>query len=202
MKNTDFIRLDTYHRRERILDVAADLFAEYGYDAVTTLQLAEGVGCSESSLFKMFPTKDQIYDALFREWATTVQELPVIALEGNSAIKTLRKFFNVYRTRMVSLHPNMRPRLESAVYGRRTGGYMHRVHAILAKQPEFVATCLTPIFAYGQEMGEIRPGDPFQYALLFWSILWGELRLWYDDDYQIPFQNFESIFTLQNENQS
>lgn len=186
MSNAEFVRLDTYHRRERVLDVATDLFAEHGFDAVTTLQLADAVGCSESSLFKLFPTKDQIYDALFREWATTVQDPPEITIEGNSAIKTLRKFFNSYRSRTVSLHPNMRPRLESAVYSRRTGSYGHRIHAILAKQPEFVSTCLTPIFEFGQKTGEIREGDPFVFALLFWGLLWGEFRLWYDDNYQIP----------------
>lgn len=194
MNNAKFVRLDTYHRRELILDVAADLFAEYGYDSVTTLQLAETVECSESSLFKLFPTKSHIYDALFNEWATMVQELPVIPIEGNSAVKTLRKFFNIYRTRTISLHSHMRPRLESAIYSRRTGGYNHRIHAILAKQPEFVSACLTPIMEFGQKNGEIRDGDPYTLALFFWTLLWGEFRLWYSKDYQIPFQNLQHIF--------
>lgn len=196
MNNHEFIRLDTYHRRERILDVAADLFAEYGYAGVTTIQLAKTVGCSESSLFKLFPTKDQIYEALFREWATAVQEPPMIPIEGNSAVKTLRKFFNTYRTRTVSIHPHMRPRLESAVYSRRTGSYSHRIHEIIAKQPEFVSTYLTPIFAFGQKNGEIRDGDAHEYATLFWSLLWGEIRLWYNEDYQLTFQSFQDIFTV------
>ena len=194
MNNAEFVQLDTYHRRERILDIAADLFAEYSYDAVTTLQLAQTVGCSESSLFKLFPTKDNIYEALFCEWAAAVQELPVIPIVDNSAIKTLRRFFNAYRTRSVSLHPNMRPRLESAVYSRRTGDYNHRIHTILSKQPEFVSTCLTPIFEFGQKTGEVRDGDPLMLATLFWGLLWGEFRLWYNDSYQISFQNIQSIF--------
>ena len=198
MKNNEFLNLDTYHRRERILDVAADLFAEYGYDAVTTLQLAEAIGCSEATLFKLFPTKSHIYDALFREWEIAVQEPPSVAIEGNSAIKTLKKFFNVYRTRKVSLHLNMRPRLESAVYSRRTGDQSHRIHEVLAKQPDFVSLCLTPIFEFGQKNGEIRDGDPFVLATIFWAILWGELRLWYDADYQIPFQDMQYIFTKQD----
>ena len=186
--------MDTYHRRERILDVAADLFAEHGYDSVTTLELAEAVGCSESSLFKLFPTKEQIYEALFREWVTAVQEMPTIPIEDNSAIKTLRKFFNYYRTRNVSLHRNMRPRLESAIYNRRTGDYLPKIHAILSKQPDMVTTCLAPIVEFGQKNGEIRAGDPVVLATLFWDILWGEATLTYDERYQIQFQAFQYIF--------
>lgn len=194
MTNPDFVSLDTYHRRERILDTAADLFAEYGYHAVTTMQLADAAGCSESSLFKLFPTKEQIYDALFREWEIAIQETPVIPIQGGSALKTLQKFFNQYCSREVSLHPSMRPRLESAVYSRRTGGCRQKIHAILAKQPDITSRTLAPIFEYGQKNGEIREGDPLVLAKLFWNILWGELALWYSKDYQIPFQELQDIF--------
>lgn len=195
MSNQMFVRMDTYHRRERILDVAADLFAEHGFDGVTTLELSEAIGCSESSLFKLFPTKEEIYKALFREWATAVQEALTIPIEGNSAIKTLRKFFNYYRTSSVSLHANMRPRLESAIYNRRTGDYLPKIHSILAKQPDIVTTCLAPIFAFGQKNGEIREGDPVVLASIFWNILWGETLLAYNDSYQLQFQTFAYIFT-------
>lgn len=194
MSNTEFVRLDPYHRRERILDVAAELFAEYGFDAVTTLQLADKVGCSESSIFKLFPSKDQIYDTLFCEWERTVREPPEVPIVDNSALKTLRKFFNLYRTRNVSLHRNMRPRLESAVYSRRIGEYTSRIHDVLRGQPDFVASQLVPIVVYGQEHGEIREGDPIMIASLFWYILWGEFRLWYDESYQLSFQSFQDIF--------
>ena len=96
------------------------------------------------------------------------------------------------------MHLNMRPRLESAVYSRRTGDQSHRIHEVLAKQPDFVSLCLTPIFEFGQKNGEIRDGDPFVLATIFWAILWGELRLWYDEDYQIPFQDMQYIFTKQD----
>lgn len=194
MSNQTFVRMDTYHRREQILDVAADLFAEHGFDGVTTLELSEAIGCSETSLFKLFPTKEEIYKALFREWATAVQEEPTIPIEDNSAVKTLRKFFNLYRTRQISIHRNMRPRLESAIYNRKTGDYLPKIHAILAKQPDIVSTCLAPIIAFGQKNGEIRDGDPFVLATLFWSILWGEHFLYCDEKYHLPFQAIQHIF--------
>ena len=195
MSNYEFVKLDTYHRREKILDTAAELFAEYGYDSVTTIQLAEAVGCSESSIFQIFSSKDQIYEALFREWENTVKVLPQIRIEDNSALKTLRKLFNSYRTRTVSLHKDMRPRLESAVYSRRTKGYIRKIHEILRQQPDMASCVLAPIFAYGQQTGEIRPGDPVVQATVFWSCIWGQKELWYDESYQMPFQSFQYIFT-------
>lgn len=183
------------------MDISADLFAEYGYDFVTTIQIAEAVGCSETSIFKLFPKKDQIYEALFSEWELTVQGVPEIPIVDGSALKTLRQFFNRYRTRSVSLHKNMRPRLESAVYSRRTNNYPQRIHGVLRNQPDIVASVLAPIFAYGQKRGEIRPGDPNVLASVFWSVLWGEAYLSYDEQYQQPFQYFLPLFAAEKTEQ-
>jgi AcrR family transcriptional regulator len=50
--------------RQRILDSAAHIFAEYGYSAGTTNRIAEGAGLSIGSLYQYFPNKDAILHAL------------------------------------------------------------------------------------------------------------------------------------------
>ncbi len=46
--------------RQRLLDAAARVFAEYGYAAGTTNRIAEAAGHSIGSLYQYFPNKDAI----------------------------------------------------------------------------------------------------------------------------------------------
>ena len=51
-------------RVDLILDTAADLFAEVGYESATTNAIAERAGISIGSLYRYFPDKDAILCAL------------------------------------------------------------------------------------------------------------------------------------------
>ena len=46
---------------ERLLEVAREVFIEYGFSA-TTLQIARRAGISEGTLFKRFATKEQLFE--------------------------------------------------------------------------------------------------------------------------------------------
>ncbi|MBO0843659.1 MAG: TetR/AcrR family transcriptional regulator [Nocardioides sp.] len=46
--------------RGRLLCAALDLFAERGYDATTTAQIAERAGLTKTTLFRLFPDKREI----------------------------------------------------------------------------------------------------------------------------------------------
>lgn len=57
-------RLPVEQRRAQILDVAGALFAENGYNGVSTLTVAQACGVSEGLLFHHFPSKAEIYAAV------------------------------------------------------------------------------------------------------------------------------------------
>ena len=80
-------------RREQILDAACELFAEFGYSGTTTKQLAEKVGCSEAIIFRIFPTKEAIFEALFEEWKQADIAPEYLEIIDHSAMKTLEAFF-------------------------------------------------------------------------------------------------------------
>jgi AcrR family transcriptional regulator len=68
MKDTPMRRLPQQARSQRrvdlILDTAADLFAEVGYESMTTNGIAERAGISIGSLYRYFSDKDAILRAL------------------------------------------------------------------------------------------------------------------------------------------
>lgn len=57
-------RLPVEQRRAQILDAAGELFAENGYNAVSTLAVARACGVSEGLLFHHFPSKAEMYAAV------------------------------------------------------------------------------------------------------------------------------------------
>ena len=57
-------RMNASDRRASILAVALPLFAERGLSAVTTKELAAAAGISEALLFRHFPTKESLFEAV------------------------------------------------------------------------------------------------------------------------------------------
>jgi len=73
----------TYHQRvsqeKRALIVAAAtaLFLELGYDRTSLARIAERSGVSRATLFKQFPTKAALFDAIVTEsWSTADEAAP------------------------------------------------------------------------------------------------------------------------------
>lgn len=58
------LRLPSEERREAILRAARTLFSERGFHGTTTRELAAAAEVSEALLFKYFPTKEAIYNAM------------------------------------------------------------------------------------------------------------------------------------------
>ncbi|WP_116948095.1 TetR/AcrR family transcriptional regulator [Jiangella endophytica] len=63
----------TYHqrvteqKRTAILEAAARLFLDAGYDGTSLAKIAEAAGVSRATLFKQFPTKAALFDAIVTE---------------------------------------------------------------------------------------------------------------------------------------
>jgi TetR/AcrR family transcriptional regulator len=76
-------------RHLQILDAAADLFARRGFSGTTTREIAAAVGTSETVLFRHFPTKERLYDAILErripssEVGRWIEDLRAIASTGN-----------------------------------------------------------------------------------------------------------------------
>jgi AcrR family transcriptional regulator len=62
-------------RVERILDAAAHVFADVGYDAATTEGIAALAGTSIGSVYQFFPNKKALFDAIGARYLTEAQAL-------------------------------------------------------------------------------------------------------------------------------
>lgn len=59
-------RLTAEQRRDQLLDVGAALFAERAYEAVLMEEVAEGAGVTRALVYHYFPTKHDLYIAIFQ----------------------------------------------------------------------------------------------------------------------------------------
>ncbi|MBK8757752.1 MAG: TetR/AcrR family transcriptional regulator [Actinomycetales bacterium] len=64
------LRVDAERNRERILAAARAVFAEQGLDAATN-EVARRAGVGIATLFRRFPSRDDLVDAVFREKMTS-----------------------------------------------------------------------------------------------------------------------------------
>jgi AcrR family transcriptional regulator len=65
-------------RIELLLDVAAQVFAEVGFEAATTNAIAARAGISPGSLYQFFANKDAIAEALTKRFAERLRETQAI----------------------------------------------------------------------------------------------------------------------------
>jgi AcrR family transcriptional regulator len=86
-------RLDS-GRREEILDGVMDIIAARGFSAVRTAEIARELRCSESSLYKIAPSKDSLILLAIRRWGEhTLADLEVRARKGKTASERARLYF-------------------------------------------------------------------------------------------------------------
>ncbi|MDP5227108.1 MULTISPECIES: TetR/AcrR family transcriptional regulator [Arthrobacter] len=75
------MRADARRNRDRIVEVARDLIRAKGYDAVSMDEVARTAGIGAGTLYRHFPTKDALHDAVIEAWADKVNEAVDQAME-------------------------------------------------------------------------------------------------------------------------
>ncbi|KHL05668.1 TetR family transcriptional regulator [Sinomonas humi] len=66
------MRADARRNRDRIVEVARDIFRSKGYDAVSMDEVAKAAQVGAGTLYRHFPTKEDLYDAILEAWADRV----------------------------------------------------------------------------------------------------------------------------------
>ena len=102
-------RLDAQRNRERILEVAREVFAEHGPEA-TLDQIARSAEVGPGTLYRHFPTRDALIEAVFRsqvEKLTAAGERFAATLEPVDALRAWMFEFIEYVVGKVLIMPAM-----------------------------------------------------------------------------------------------
>ena len=97
------MRADAQRNRERLIEVAREVFREQGYDASLD-EVAKRAGVGAGTLYRHFPSREVLLDAIMQSWVDRVNDSAdkVLAHEGPPR-DLLLAWFESY-VALISLH--------------------------------------------------------------------------------------------------
>ncbi len=141
---------------ERILEAAEDLLRRFGLAKTTVVDVARALGVSHGSIYRHFPSKAALQDAIAERWlARKLMPLTTIAKEDGPASERLRRWLTLLcsTTRNNVLDD---PEL-FATYKELAGSARDVVRAHI----DHLVEQLTHIIRDGVAQGEFAADDPF-----------------------------------------
>lgn len=157
-------------RKAHIIDTVMALAAEGNPSEITTAAIAEGMGLTQGALFRHFPSKDAMWEAVMA-WAgrSLSERLEMASLGASSAMEALEKIFFAHIAFIAEY-----PGVPSIFFGelQRSGesSVRDRAKEIMGRYGER----LQAIFKKGQADGQFYPEcDPAAAASLFVGIIQG-----------------------------
>jgi AcrR family transcriptional regulator len=142
------MRADAKRNYDRIVEVARTVFREQGYDASLDL-VAKQAGVGAGTLYRHFPTRDALLDAIMQSWVDRVTESveKTLAFEGEPRALLLR-WFESY-VALISLHKGGPAKITSAM-GDPDSPIRHKCQVLREATDQVVARL--------QQEGALRPG--------------------------------------------
>lgn len=94
--------------RQRIQDVALELFAEQGYEKTSLREIAEKLDVTKAALYYHFKTKEDILVSLFRDRTAPIDELITWAQGQPSTLETKQEILRRYSEALDTASPLFR----------------------------------------------------------------------------------------------
>lgn len=141
--------------RERILEAAVSVLRRFGPEKATVVDVARALGVTHASVYRYFPSKAALRDAVVRQWLETMMSpLEAVVAEDRPAAERLRRWLDALmaaKRKRVADDPEL-----FAAY-----------HALVSHSREVVQEHIAAlveqaakIIADGVARGELACGDP------------------------------------------
>jgi AcrR family transcriptional regulator len=162
-------------RREAILQAAAELFAERGFHATTTSEVARRAGVAEGTIFHHFQTKEGIllylFERIMEDYARGLRSILQGASSGLEALEGMIAFhFRFGRERSEELRVVMRDFPQNLMGG--DSPYGEKVRGHISRILELTKECIQ----MGRRDGTLDAERPMDTAFLIRGLLVGLSR--------------------------
>ncbi|MFI6337956.1 TetR/AcrR family transcriptional regulator [Streptomyces sp. NPDC050535] len=157
--------------RQRIQDVALDLFSEQGYEKTSLREIAEHLDVTKAALYYHFKTKEEILISLFQDLTRPLDELIEWGGRQPHNLETKKEVLRRYSEALAGAVPLFRFMQENQATVRELSigeTFKDRMHSMLdiIKEPESPLTdqvrCVSALFTMHAGMFVLRDveGDP------------------------------------------
>ncbi len=159
--------------RERIIEAALHQFSLKGLSATRIQDIAEEAGVSQGLLYRYYASKNDIYVDLIEDALDKMNEAAAALL--GSALTGKEKLMQVIDTMYETIKNSDRYRQTSSLIAHAMGSESIPQQAgdALKQKRDFPYQALSQMIAQGQREGTLVSGDPYELAILLWSLLNG-----------------------------
>lgn len=138
------LRADAQRNYDKLLATAREVFAERGAGCSLD-EIAKRAGVGPGTLYRHFPSRDDLIDALMRDWTERVAADSIAAVDADApARETLERWF-LDLVRHMTLHRGAAAKLSAAMDDATSP--IHRKCQMLAEANERVINHLTDVHA-------------------------------------------------------
>ena len=154
-------------RRNEILMASLDLFVRKGYGSTRVDDIAKNSNISLGLLFHYFKTKEELYNELLKIAFSSIN------IDFDTADSPIAIFENILKNIFdMLIHQPREGKLFVLL------GEAFRSEGIPDESKKFASQVTTisqsiPVIQKGQQLGEIKQGDPLSLALVFWDAVQG-----------------------------
>ena len=173
------MKVRTAQKRESIIEAAAELFAEMGYERASMSELVKRLGGSKATIYGYFASKEALFEAVVRASATGhllegEQELSLSSVESG---QTLESALLRFAERMLMVTQNDERAL--AVYRMviAESGHSDVGRLFYESGPRQSMDALARFMAAAMESGTLRRADPEVMAHQFTALVTAEVYL-------------------------
>ncbi|GAO36252.1 TetR family transcriptional regulator [Sulfuricella sp. T08] len=162
-------------RQEEIVQVAIELAAKSGVDAVTTQDMANAMGLTQGAIFRHFPTKDEIWLAAIR-WIRIglLSVVETAAARSENPLEALENIFFAHLS-FISRHPGFPRIVFSDQLLRRDTRLKQLIQEVITGYEGKIAAILTQAKATGFARPDL---DESSAATLFIGMIQGLVLQW------------------------
>lgn len=148
-------------KKQVILEVASNLFANRPFEAVTVEEIARGVGCGKGTIYLYFKNKDHIVTCLIsQELELLCRDIEEQCLHNSDLIAAINNYlelqYNFFRGYNHILSSWVRRRLQNNVKEE----WMNDIHKKLKEKRDMAVT----VFERGQKENKLIAVDSFELA--------------------------------------
>jgi AcrR family transcriptional regulator len=108
------MRADAKRNYDRIVEVAREVFREQGYDASLD-EVAKRAGVGPGTLYRHFPKRDDLLDAIMQSWVERVDDAAEKALTHEGSPRDLLVAWFEEYVKLISLHKGGPAKITSAM---------------------------------------------------------------------------------------
>lgn len=153
-------------KRARLLDAALDLFETRGFDGVAVPEIAARAGVAVGTVYRYFPGKEALVNALYRHWKGIYNDLILAPLPPGLEA---RDQFTTYWQRMTEFARTY-PRAVRFMDLHHHGAYLDDESRAMSRRYAEVARAF---IGAAQAQGAIRDLDPIMIVALMWGAATG-----------------------------